>query len=100
MKVAQLCANLCDPLDSSSVRLPCPWGFSRQGYCSGLSRPSPGDLPNPGIKLRSLASQVDSSPTQTSGKPKNTRVVSLSHLQGIFQTQESNQGLLYCRWIL
>ena len=33
-------------------------------------------------------------------KPKNTRVGSLSLLQGIFQTQESNWGLLHCRQIL
>ena len=31
-------------------------GFSRQGYWSGLSFPSPGDLPDPGIRLASLAS--------------------------------------------
>uniref|UniRef100_A0AAA9RYF4 Tryptophan--tRNA ligase, mitochondrial n=1 Tax=Bos taurus TaxID=9913 RepID=A0AAA9RYF4_BOVIN len=30
--------------------------FSRQEYCSGLSFPSPGDLPNPGIEPVSLAS--------------------------------------------
>ena len=30
----------------------------------------------------------------------NTGVGSLSLLQGIFPTQESNWGLLYCRWIL
>ena len=30
----------------------------------------------------------------------NTRVCSLSLLQGIFLTQGSNQGLLHCRWIL
>ena len=34
------------------------------------------------------------------GKPKNTGVDSLSLLQWIFQTQESNWGLLHCRWIL
>ena len=33
-------------------------------------------------------------------KPKNTEVGSLSLLQGSFPTQESNQGLLHCRWIL
>ena len=27
--------------------------FYRQGYCSGLPFPSPGDLPNPGIQSRS-----------------------------------------------
>ena len=31
---------------------------------------------------------------------KNTGVGSLSLLQGIFLTQESNQGLLHCRQIL
>ena len=30
-------------------------GFSRQEYWGGLPFPSPGDLPNPGIKLRSPA---------------------------------------------
>ena len=33
------------------------------------------------------------------GKLKNTGVSSLSLLQWIFQTQESNWGLLHCRWI-
>ena len=34
-------------------------GFSRQEYWSGLPCPSPGDLPNPGIKPRSPALQAD-----------------------------------------
>ena len=34
-------------------------GFSRQEYWSGLPFPSPGDLPNPGIKPRSPALQAD-----------------------------------------
>ena len=34
------------------------------------------------------------------GKPKNTGVGSLSLLQRIFPIQESNQGLLPCRWTL
>ena len=34
-------------------------GFSRQEYWSGLPFPSPGDLPDPGIKPRSPALQVD-----------------------------------------
>ena len=33
-------------------------GFSRQEYWSGLPFPSPGDLPDPGIELGSLAFQV------------------------------------------
>ena len=31
---------------------------------------------------------------------QNTGVGSLSLLQGIFPTQESNRGLQYCKWIL
>ena len=34
-------------------------GFSRQEYWSGLPFPSPGDLPDPGIKLRSPPLQTD-----------------------------------------
>ena len=34
------------------------------------------------------------------GKPKNTGADSLSLLQGIFLTQESNQGVLHCRQII
>ena len=34
-------------------------GFSRQEYWSGLPFPSPGDLPNPGIKPRSPALEAD-----------------------------------------
>ena len=61
--------------------------------------PSPGDLPNPGIKPRSPILQVYSLPAEPQGKPKNARAGSLSFLQGIFLTQELNQGLLHCRWI-
>ena len=57
------------------------------------------DLPNPGIKPGSPALQVDSLPAEPPGKPKNG-VGSLSLLQGIFPTQESNQGLLHYRQIL
>ena len=45
-------------------KLLCPWGFSRQGYYSGLPCCPPGDLPNPGIEPRSPALQVDSLPTE------------------------------------
>ena len=47
-------------------------GFSRQEYWSGLPFPSPGDLPDPGIKPVSPVSpalQADSLPTEPSGKP-------------------------------
>ena len=44
-------------------------GFSRQEYWSGLPFPSWGYLPNPGVKPRSPALQVDSLPSEPSGKP-------------------------------
>ena len=71
--------------------------FSRPEYWSGLPFPSPGDLPYPGTEPRSPALQADSLPAEPPGKTKNIGVGSLSLLQGIFPTQESNQGLLHCR---
>ena len=44
--------------------------------------------------------QADSLPAEPQGKPKNTGGGSLSLFEGIFLTQELNQGLLHCRWIL
>ena len=75
-------------------------GISRQEYWGGLPCPPPGDLPNRGIKPRSPELQLDSLPSETPGKPKNTGIGSLSLLQGIFPTQELNRGLLHCRWIV
>ena len=46
-KLLQSCLTLCDPRLLSR-------GFFRQEYWSELPCPSPGDLPNPGIKLTSL----------------------------------------------
>ena len=82
-----------------------PWTIqfmkiSRTKYCSEYSFPSPGDLPNPGIEPRSPTLQEDSLSAESQGEPKNTGVGSLSILQQIFPTQESNRGLLHCRWIL
>ena len=74
--------------------------FSKPEYCSGWPFPFPGDLPNPGIQPRCPALEVDSLPAGPQGKPKNTGMGGLSLLQGIFLTQESNRGLLHCRWIL
>ena len=58
------------------------------------------DCRNPGIEPRSPTVQADSLQAEPQGKPKNAGVGSLSLLQQIFPAQESNQGLLHCRWIL
>ena len=44
-------------------------GFSRQEYWSGLLFPSPGDLPDPGIKPRSPTLQADALTSEPPGKP-------------------------------
>ena len=45
-------------------------GFSRQEHWSGLSFPSPGDLPDPGIEPGSPSIQTDFSPAELPGKPQ------------------------------
>ena len=69
--VDQSCLTLCDPMDysppGSSVH-----GFFRQEYWSGLPCPSPGHLPDPGIKHRSPALQEDSLPSEPPGKAMET----------------------------
>ena len=75
-----------------------PWsmGFCRKEYWSGLPCPSPSESESRSVVSDSL---------QPHGCPwnsldQNTGVSSLSLLQGIFPTQESNPGLLHCRRIL
>ena len=91
VKVTQSFPSLCDTM-----------GYTVHGILQTriLEFPSPEDLPNSGIEPRSPILQVDSLPAEPQGKPKNTGVGSLSFLQGIFLTQESNWSLLNCRWIL
>ena len=98
--VTQSCLTLCNPMDCS------PPGSSAHGdspgkntgvSCHALLQ---GNLPNPGIKCRSLSLQENSLPSELPGNFENTGVGSLSLLQGILPTQESNQGLLHCRQIL
>ena len=50
-------------------QVPLSTRFPRQGYWGGLPFSSPGDLPDPGIDLVSLALQADSSPLGHLGSP-------------------------------
>ena len=68
-KSLQLCPALCNPMDCIAWQAPLSMEFSRQEYWSGLPFPSPGHLPDPGIKPRSLALQADSLPSEPPGKP-------------------------------
>ena len=44
------CVQLCVTLWPVAHQALLSMGFSRQEYWSGLPRPSPGDLPNPGME--------------------------------------------------
>ena len=67
--VAQLCLTLCNPVD---LRPPGSYvrgkNFHRQEYWNELPFPSPGGLPDPGIKPGSPALQADSVPSEPPGK--------------------------------
>ena len=86
VKVAQLSLTLCGPMHyivngTLQARIP-EW----------VAFPFCRNLPNPGTAPRSPALQADSLPAEPQGKPKNTGIGSLSLLQQIFPTQESNWG--------
>ena len=59
--------------------------FSRQEYWSGLPFPSPGCLPNPGIKPGSPALQANSLPSEPPGKLMILLIVESKKIQ---QTNE------------
>ena len=52
-----------------AYQAPPSMGFSRQECWSGLSFPSPGDLPDPGIEPGSPALQADALLSEPPGKP-------------------------------
>ena len=60
--------QLCDPMECSH-QAPLSMEFPRQEYWSGMPLPSPGDLPDPGIELRSTALETDGLPSEQPGKP-------------------------------
>ena len=76
-------------------------GFSVSGDSPGKWVAMPSARGSSQLRDRTQVSCfADSLPSEAPGKPKNTGVGSLSLLQGIFSTQESNRGLLHCRRIL
>ena len=68
MLVTQSCVTLCNPW-TIACQAPPSMGFSMQEYWSGLSFPSPGDLPDPGIEPRSPTLQADTLPSEPPEKP-------------------------------
>ena len=72
--------RLFETLWTVAYQGPLSMGFSRQEYWSRLPFPSPGDLPNPGIELRSPALQEGALLSEPPGKPK-VKVKSLSRVR-------------------
>ena len=60
VKVAQLCPDLCNPMDCGPTRFLCPW--NSLGKNTGVDSHSflQGDLPNPGTERRSPVLEADS----------------------------------------
>ena len=94
VKVAQSCPTLCNPMDHTVH------GILQARILESVAFP----FSRGSSQLRDWTQvpciAVDSLPAEPQGKPKNTGVSSLSLLQWIFPTQESNWGLLHSRWIL
>ena len=59
-----------------ACQAPLSMAFSRQEYWGGLPFPSPGDLPDPGIKPRSPALQADALPSD-----KRPKIPDLSNVK-------------------
>ena len=72
-----------------------PLSTSRQEHWSGLPFPSPGDLPNPGIKPGSPALQADALPSEPPGKPIN--VLKFYKWHNSKYTSESKPEIVYCQ---
>ena len=71
MKVKSLsCVQLFVTPWTVAYQAPPSMGFSRRECWSGVPFPSPGDLPNPGMKPRSSALQADALPSESPGKPQ------------------------------
>ena len=94
------CVVLSHSVMSDSVT---PWTVDHQAPLSMgilqarildcIAMPSPRDFPNPGIEHRTPTLQVDSLPSESPGKPKNTEMVAYPFSRGTSQPK----GLLHCR---
>ena len=68
--------------------------FPRQEYWSGFPSPSPGDLPDPGIKPGSPALQEDSLPSEPPGKLSYSKATPVSSL--FVLPKGKSRGLAFC----
>ena len=93
MKFAQSCLTLCKPMDcsppGSSV-----YGILQARILEGVAFPFSRESSQPRDRTQVSCIEANSLPAEPQGKPKNTRVGSLSLLQGIFPTR--NRTGVFC----
>ena len=94
VKVSQFCPTLWDPMDCIVH------GILQARILEWVAFPFSRGSSQPRDRTRSPALRADSLPAEPQRKPKNTGVHSLSLLQRIFPTQESNWDLPHCGQIL
>ena len=80
-----------------------PMEFSKPEYWSGLPFPSPGDIPNPGIKHRSPALQADSLPAEPQGSPRVLEWVAYPFSSGSSRPRNGTRvsciaGIFFTKW--
>ena len=92
VNVAQSCPTLCNPMIAHGILQARILEWIAIPFSRGSSQPKD-QTQVPCIAGRFL-------PAESRGKPKNTGMGSLSLLQQIFPTQQSNRGLMHCRQIL
>ena len=80
-----------------ACQAPLSVGFSRQGSWSALLFPSPGDLPNTGIEIRSPALWADALPSELPGTQRESPALSQRpHLQAGRRGPSAAPGVLVC----
>ena len=94
VKAAQSCLTLCNPMDYTVQ------GILQAGTLEWVAVPFSRGSSQPRDRTQVSRIAGYSLLSEPPGKPKTTGVGILSLLQGIVPSQESNQGLLHCRWIL
>ena len=97
---AQSCPPLCDPHGLQPARNLSDMEFPREEYRSLLPFPSPGDLPNPGIKLKYPALQADSLSSEPPGKPQTCTDTTFKIIKHITASEISNGRRLYYQQII
>ena len=91
-EVVQSCPTLVTPW-TVSYQAPPSMGFSRQEYWSGLPLPSPGDLPDPGIKPRSTVFQAGALPSEPPGLILLLILLNVTDVKKVFLGRNVSLGL-------